>query len=226
MADHDETPALAPNAGVGPRLKAARESAGLSLAEMSDRTKIPGRMLTLIEAGDFAGLPARTYATGFTRTYARVLGLDEKAMVAAVRAELGMNEQVEPRTAQNFEPGDPARVPTARFAWLAAVAALAVVAAGMVLWRTYYAPAVVLPSLLPDDAASAVPTALPMPLPEPATAAATEVATEVATGVPAVPVRAVPAPHRPVARSPLSAPAGGVQPALEAAPSPASTAQN
>ena len=92
MADKDDQPAFAPDTGVGSRLKAARESAGQSLPQMAAQTKIPVRMLELLEAGNFAALPARTYATGFTRTYARALGLDEQAMVASVRAELGMQE--------------------------------------------------------------------------------------------------------------------------------------
>ena len=234
MADYDDQSAFAPLTGVGPRLKAARESAGLSLAQVADQTKIPARMLILIEAGDFAALPARTYATGFTRSYARALGLDEKAMVASVRSELGMNEQVQPGLAQNFEPGDPARVPTARFAWLAAVAALAVVAAGMVLWRTYYAPAVVLPSLLPEEGASAappVPTAAAVPLPAVTVLPeATALPDEAASTAPAAPAMLsapapAPAPRRATTarRSPVS-----VEAPLEAAPAPApaSTAQN
>lgn len=155
MAENIEEESLVPNAGVGQRLKQAREAAGYSLAQMAERTKIPARMLGLIEAGNFAALPARTYATGFTRSYARQLGLDEHACVAEVRAELGMNQQAERMIVPAFEPGDPSRVPSARFAWAAAVAALVVVAAGLFFWRTYYAPAVSLPSVLPDETASA-----------------------------------------------------------------------
>jgi len=206
--------------GVGQRLKAAREAAGLSLAQMSDRTKIPARMLVLIEAGNFAALPARTYATGFTRSYARALGLDEREYVAAVRGELGMEAQAEPSTAQAFEPGDPARVPSARLAWLAAVAALAVLAAGLVLWRTWFAPAVVLPSMLPEETASAAPSpaTLPPALPFPAPSESYDpLAGLTPTSAP------MPAPHplaRPHARpaQPAAAAAPGV-----AAPAPAST---
>ena len=152
--------------GIGQRLKAARENAGYSLAQMADRTKIPARMLQLIEAGDFAALPARTYATGFTRSYARSLGLDENECVAAVRAELGLHDHSEVRVVQAFEPGDPNRVPSARFAWLAAVAALVVLAIGLVLWRTLFTPAVSLPPLQPEPAASEVaPAAAPRTVP-------------------------------------------------------------
>lgn len=152
----------------GGRLRAAREAAGLTLADMAGQTKIPIRMLTLIEAGDYAALPAKAYATGFSRTYARALGLDEGEILAEVRREMGHADPAESRLTPTFEPGDPARVPTARFAWLAAVAALAVLVAGMVLWRSYYAPAVTLPSLLPAPSPmSEQPASLVVPLPVP-----------------------------------------------------------
>lgn len=162
MADIDTTPpaksggaAKAPKP-VGARLMAAREAAGLSLADLSESTRIPTRMLMLIESGNFAALPARIYATGFTRSYARALGLNEAEYVSAVRAELGISGQsAESGLDTDFAPGDPARVPSARLAWLAALAALAVVIGGLLFWRTYYAPAVTLPSILPDEQATA-----------------------------------------------------------------------
>jgi len=236
MADRDEQPASAPDNGngVGRRLRAARESAGQSLPQMAAQTKIPVRMLELLEAGNFAALPARTYATGFTRTYARALGLDEQAMVASVRAELGMQERKETRVNTAFEPGDPARVPSARLAWVAALAALVIVAAGLFLWRTYYSPAVALPSLVQDEAATAgPPTAMPAAVPD--MAAPTALPGYAATAMPAVPVvtpGAAPAPSRSaVPRAERSAPAPVPGPALErpaaeAAPAAQSTAQN
>jgi len=155
------------------RLRAARERSGLSLEQVAGETRIPMRMLTLIEAGNFAALPAKAYAMGFTRTYARALGLDADELVGEVRRELGMVEQHDGHGAPAFEPGDPARVPTARFAWLAAVAALVVLAAGLVMWRSYYAPSMTLPPL-PEATAPAEALA-PAPVLEP-----------LASGVPAV----------------------------------------
>lgn len=199
--------AAASNLTAGQRLRTAREAAGLSLADLSSQSKIPTRMLELIESGDYAALPARTYATGFTRSCARLLGLDEKELVAQVRAELGMNEMVEPRLAPTFEPGDPARVPTARFAWLAAVAALVVVAAGMLLWRTYYAPAVTLPPLTPDVA-----TTMPAP-------PASPVPSMIAVPAPPVSMQGVPAGSAPAASGPPST--GQPRRAASSAPAPA-----
>ena len=182
MADTDMMPedgsGIDHSEPVGLRLKHAREAAGLSLAQLSQTTKIPTRMLGLIEDGDFAALPSRIYATGFTRSYARALGLNEAEYVAAVRAEIGLSGAVEPPPATTFEPGDPARVPTARLAWLAALGAIAVLAAGLLLWRSYYAPAVSLPELpLPEETTAA-------PVPAPAALPQAEVETESALGEP------------------------------------------
>ena len=220
MVDTDMTPAGDAGSGtpepVGTRLKQAREAAGLGLAQVSAATKIPTRMLVLIENGDFAALPARTYATGFTRTYARALGLDEAEYVDAVRSEMGMAGRVDPQPAAPFEPGDPARVPTARLAWLAALGAIGVVIAGLFLWNTYYAPAVTLPSLLPDETVTAEA--------QPAAAATYEaslpteaVTTEAAAG----PVVARPFPRRiNPARRPAPARIGGILPEGLTPPAP------
>jgi cytoskeletal protein RodZ len=174
MADNEFHLASAPLTGAGPQLKAAREAAGLTLAQIAASTRIPVRMLELLEAGNFAALPGRTYATGFTRSYARAVGLDEEQLAAAVRREVSRAEHPEQRQAPAFEPGDPARVPTARIAWLAALAALLAIAAVLVWWRTLYAPAMTLPPLVPDVVATTpapetgpppappLPTGLPM----------------------------------------------------------------
>lgn len=211
----------------GGRLRAAREAAGLTLEQMAGETKIPVRMLTLVEAGDYAALPGKAYATGFTRTCARALGLDEQELVAEVRRDLGHVDQRDTRLAPTFEPGDPARVPTARFAWAAAVAALVVIAAGLLLWRSYYSPAVTLPPLVEASAPAEVlapmpPAALPVPAPGAVAPA------------PVTPER--PGTVRPRGNAP-AVPAAGAVPAAPAAagallpsaaaptPAPASTAQ-
>jgi cytoskeletal protein RodZ len=156
MAEADMTAVEVPSEDTadtaGTRLRRAREDAGLSLADIAARTRIPERHLTSIEQGDFAALPARTYAVGFSRTYARALGLDSEEIVAAVRSELGGAEpDSDSRPAATFEPGDPARVPSSGIVWLGVLAAIGVIIAGLLFWRSYYAPAASLPSLAPDE---------------------------------------------------------------------------
>ncbi|OYW45650.1 MAG: hypothetical protein B7Z08_11820 [Sphingomonadales bacterium 32-68-7] len=149
--------------GAGDLLRQARTAQGLSLAQVAAETRIPLRHLDMIEAGNFAALPARTYAVGFARTYAKQVGLDPAAIVAKVREELSeqtADMRVRPAT---FEPGDPARVPSSALGWLSLAAIVLVLAGMFVAYRTYFIPAAELPSLVAESApppsarASAVP---------------------------------------------------------------------
>ena len=88
----DDGETIVEQQGIGQRLREAREAKGLSLEQVAAETRIQERYLTVIEAGDFAALPSRTYAIGFTRTYARTLGLDEHEATDQVRAELAERE--------------------------------------------------------------------------------------------------------------------------------------
>lgn len=142
--------------GVGGRLLRAREAAGITRAQLAATTRIPERHLAAIEVGDFAALPAKTYAIGFSRSYARAVGLDEQDIAGQVRAELAELEADSPRRAAtpSFEPSDPARVPSAAFAWLSALAALVLMLAGLAWWRGMFAPGGDLPSILPEESPS------------------------------------------------------------------------
>lgn len=152
MAEDEVAGAELPLDSAGAQLLRAREAAGLTRAQVAATTRIPERSLAAIEAGDFGALPARTYAVGFSRTYARAVGLDEKAVIASVRAELAQQSPVESsRPAVTFEPGDPARVPSAKVAWLAVLAAFVVLLGVYAFWRSYIAPAGNLASLIPPE---------------------------------------------------------------------------
>ncbi len=154
MTDETTSEAELPLETAGTRMRRAREASGLELKQLADSTKIPERHLKAIEAGEYATLPARTYATGFARSYARQLGLDEESIIAAVRAELAAVEpEPQRRTVQTFEPGDPSRLPSSALVWVAGLLALAATIAAVVLLRGGDA-ADALPSLLPSETAS------------------------------------------------------------------------
>ncbi|QQN75701.1 helix-turn-helix domain-containing protein [Croceicoccus sp. YJ47] len=134
--------------GVGQRLLSERERQGLSRQDIRDRTKIPERHLISIEEGDLASLPGRTYAIGFVRSYARELQLDEEAMVEQARAELGAAAPPPPpRSVQHMEPGDPARIPSAKLAWGVLALLLVIAVLGFFFWRSWFLPAAELPPL-------------------------------------------------------------------------------
>jgi hypothetical protein len=137
--------------GAGERLRAAREARGLTLAQVAGETRIPQRHLQTIETGDFAALPARTYAVSFSRNYARMVGLDQNEIAAAVRAELDALEPEPRHRPSGFEPGDPARVPSRALGWISIVAVILVLAGLFAFARTFFAPAVELPSLVEQE---------------------------------------------------------------------------
>jgi len=158
-------------ASIGAQLRAAREAQGLTLAQVAAETRIPQRHLETIEAGKFAALPARTYAIGFSRTYAKLVGLDETAVTDAVREELDAQEPGVRHRPASFEPGDPARVPSRALGWLSVLAVVLVVAGLFAFFRPYFWPAGELPSLVEQEEARRAAEA-PRQQPAPAGAAA------------------------------------------------------
>ena len=67
---------------IGPRLAQARGRLGLRIGELSERTRIRGRVIEAIEQDDFAACGGDFYARGHLRTLARVLGLDAAPLLA------------------------------------------------------------------------------------------------------------------------------------------------
>ncbi|RXZ45140.1 helix-turn-helix domain-containing protein [Crenobacter cavernae] len=138
-----EQPVEFPNAGaaesVGARLKAARESRGLSLGEVADRLKLSLKQLEAIEADRFEALPGATFVRGFVRNYARYLEVDAEPLMKALDAHFPSNVNEVPNLARHegvesarlAESGD-ADTPGKK-GWLFAGAAVAV-AAALVLW--------------------------------------------------------------------------------------------
>ncbi|QKG72049.1 helix-turn-helix domain-containing protein [Erythrobacter mangrovi] len=127
---------------VGSRLRVAREKAGLEIAQVAAETRIPQRHLQSIEEGKFSTLPSRTYAIGFSRTFARAVGLDEHEIMAQVREELAAGASDDRGVAARFEPGDPARVPDRGLAWFALLATLLLLAGVYAFYQSYFAPGI------------------------------------------------------------------------------------
>jgi cytoskeleton protein RodZ len=157
--DENSTGELAhgPYAGAGAMLREAREARGLELANIAAETRIALRQLQLIEAGDFDALPSRTYALGFARTYARIVGVDERKIAEAVRAELADGANQRPRASAVMEPGDPAKLPSSKLAWFAAAAAIILIIGAITFFNTYFAagrgPAPQVAEAAPENAA-------------------------------------------------------------------------
>ena len=63
---------------VGTLLKETRESQGLTIEQVAQKTKIHAHKLSAIENSDYKTLPAKVFVKGLIRSYARELKLDEK----------------------------------------------------------------------------------------------------------------------------------------------------
>ena len=159
-----------PLLGPGATLRAAREALRLDLSQVAAETRIPLRHLEAIEDENFEGLPSRAYAIGFSRTFAKAVGLDPAVITNAVRAELADGSMRRSVPSGDMEPGDPARLPSAGLAWAAAAAVLVLAIGAFAFFNTYFAAGTQPGSLLsPEPAASgAAVAAKPAPSPTPA----------------------------------------------------------
>ena len=69
----------------GERLRAAREAAGLSLAEVGTRLHMPVRIVQTLEAGDWQQLGAPVFVRGQLRSYAKLVKVDLEPLLDQVR---------------------------------------------------------------------------------------------------------------------------------------------
>lgn len=117
---------------VGDKLREAREAQGLTLADIANKTRVPMRHLEAIENNRMEGMASPAYAIGFTKTYARAVGLDDRAIAAELRQSPQMPLSPAARF-EEYEPTDPRRVPSSGIAGIAAIIAL-VLLVGVGIW--------------------------------------------------------------------------------------------
>ena len=65
----------------GETLRQARENNGWTLAEVALKLNLTASSLSNLEAGAFDKLPGHTFARGYIRTYAKLLGMDQASLV-------------------------------------------------------------------------------------------------------------------------------------------------
>jgi cytoskeletal protein RodZ len=79
---------------LGDRLRAARESQGISLSQAAAETRILQRYLVALEEGDYKYLPGDVYARGFIRNYALYLKIPVEELIQLYRYERGRTEPI------------------------------------------------------------------------------------------------------------------------------------
>ena len=127
---------------LGRLLREARTARELSLADVESVTRIRQKYLEALESGDFASLPRGAVARGFLRTYATFLGLDADEMLRRYGKESGdagdelsIAEPGKPRLV-DYRPLEVSLSEPVSGAnwWPWAIAALVVIAAGVLIW--------------------------------------------------------------------------------------------
>ena len=77
----------------GAKLAAARQQLGLSIQEVAERIRVRREFLEALEAMNVKLLPGKAYALAFLRSYARALGVDERAIVEQFQEECALSRE-------------------------------------------------------------------------------------------------------------------------------------
>lgn len=77
----------------GETLRQARESNGWSLSEVALKLNLTSTSLANLEAGAFDKLPGHTFARGYIRAYAKLLGIDQAVLVQEFDQFTGTDSQ-------------------------------------------------------------------------------------------------------------------------------------
>ncbi len=75
----------------GEILRKGREANDWSLAQVAGQLNLSTRTLVQLEAGEFDRLPGHTFARGYVRSYAKLLGMDQARLVEAFDQYTGTN---------------------------------------------------------------------------------------------------------------------------------------
>lgn len=81
MSSHTEAGAAPQRGNPGEVLRLAREKKGWQVAEVATQLNLTVQSLAQLEAGEFDRLPGHTFARGYVRAYAKLLGLDQGVLV-------------------------------------------------------------------------------------------------------------------------------------------------
>lgn len=121
--------ALDPAWRAGRKLYEARAQLGLSLDEVAERIRVRREFLEALEQMNVKLLPGKAYALAFLRSYARALGVDERAIVDQFQDEVALSREENEKPIRN-----PSSRPRKDRPWMAA-AILVALGVGFVGWR-------------------------------------------------------------------------------------------
>lgn len=131
---------------VAEQLRAAREARKLSVHQVAEITKIRTDHLRALEEGNFDVFTAPVYIKGFTRTYATLLKLDVRSVMAQLDGELSKTDKFSEPPNLSPHPRGPldfVMLQLSKVNWqkslvaLVILATLAVAIGGFALWQHY-----------------------------------------------------------------------------------------
>jgi cytoskeletal protein RodZ len=111
---------------IGETLADARRQAGLTITQVSQKTRVRESIIRDIEQGDFTACGGDFYARGHIRSIAGVVGTDPVALISAYDAEHGPPGMI--RAAEVFEPSRPVKIRERRSPSLSMIVAVVLVA--------------------------------------------------------------------------------------------------
>lgn len=226
----DTTPAPKAEGSPGAILAAERERQGLSRADVAQRLHMSVSQVEALESADYERLPRGTFLRGFTRNYARALGLDPEPLVGLLAQDAPRENApriVVPSQNIRFDPlGQRLSNPYVKAAGIAA--ALLVLGFAAMYWWLFIRPQAVQSTVVKKPAVEALkaePVPVEPPKAEPAPPATTEPAGAQPAEAPGPAATPAPATTPPVAAA-TQAPAPVATPtAPSASPAPAEAAR-
>jgi len=118
-----------PDAGIGDLFRKQREKLGLSHTRISETTRIRPYFLEALENENWETLPSSVFVTGFIRSYAHALGLEQEEIVALFQRYVPTEE---PPARPLVEPASYRKAPFVIFVFL-----LLIMASAYYLWKEY-----------------------------------------------------------------------------------------
>lgn len=123
---------------VGAQLRRAREARGMTVEGVGAAIKLAARQVEAIEADAYAELMNPTYARGFIRNYAALIGLDPQALLAQLDQQ---QVRATPQLVEQADVGVAMPVQSPRRKWLLPLFALSVpvvVAIALYMWSEFW----------------------------------------------------------------------------------------
>src|SRR5216684_7496486 len=119
---------------IGDALAEGRRQAGLTITQVSQRTRIRETIIRGIERGDFSGCGGDFYARGHIRSIAGAVGVNPQPLIAEYDATMGAPQAI--TAADVFQPVTPVKLKERRRPnWTAALAVALLAVIGVLAYQ-------------------------------------------------------------------------------------------